>query len=209
MKRTTIVGLNRIKFLTCIKENGILLTISFIFILGIFTGTMLFRFLPSIDLLSKSAFESFLHIRKEGAFFKIFLFSFLACILYSGVVYISGTSVVGTVLAPCIVFIKGFVCGIICAYLYTKFLLTGIAFNVIVFIPCNIISIFSLILFSKEATNFSFLLARLFTPKGTTVSIYTDFKKYCSKFLIYLFLFALSSLVDAAMSVLLIGYFNF
>ena len=207
MKRTTIVGLNRVHLFEVIKQNGVLITVTVLFIFGIFTGSMLFRYLPSIVEFSKNSFLHFFSSRNNASFFKIFIFSFLSALFYSGIIYISGTSVVGTILAPAVIFLKGFEKGAICAYLYFTYSLMGIAFNAIIIIPCSIVYIFSLILFSREATYFSLSLARLFTPKGTSISIYSEFKKYCLKFLLYLLLILISSCIDGVMSVWLIHFF--
>lgn len=209
MQRTTILGLNRIRLFTYLKENIVLIAVVFLLILGILCGAVLYRNASATVNAFEGVFENYFSVRHSTAFFKVLFSSFITSVLIFGAIYISGTSIVGVVLAPSIVFIKGFEIGIFCSRLYTKYMLLGIAFNAIVYIPSSIVSLFCLILFTREATVFSYNLTRIFTPKGTTLPIYVQFKKYCKNFLIYISFIIISSLIDATVSLWIIPFFEF
>ena len=60
----------------------------------------------------------------------------------------------------------GFDYGICTGYLYSNYLLQGIAFNSLILIPCTLISIFGYLLLSREAFYFSLQLLRLTMPNA-------------------------------------------
>lgn len=209
MKRTSIVSLNKLHIIEGLRENGIIITLTFLFVFGIVLGSVFCGYSDSILVFSKSSFANFIDVRATSSFIKIFINSFLYSLIYCGVVFISGTSVVGTILVPTTVFFKGLSYGAVCGFMYLEYSLKGISFNALIYIPSSIIYVFSLIIFSREATNFSLSLAKLFSPSGVCISIYNEFKKYFIRFLIFLLVVLLSSIIDGLMSLWLIGYFKF
>ena len=209
MKRTSIVSLNKLNIISGVKENGLIITLTFLYILGIVLGSIFCGYSDFVHSFSKSSLTGFIDLRITCNFIKIFINSFFNFLIYCGIVFISGTSVVGTILVPATILLKGISFGAVCGYMYLEYSLKGIAFNALIYIPSAIIYVFSLIIFSREATIFSLSLAKLFSPNGVCISIYNEFKKYFIRFLIFLLAVFFASLIDSLMSIWLIGYFNF
>jgi hypothetical protein len=130
-------------------------------------------------------------------------------LLLFGAVFISGTSVVGTVLSPCVLLWQGFYFGVLATHLYAVYALKGIAFNAILLIPSNAVFALVLIFSSQEAIRFALLLTKNFTPQGVSVSIFENFKIYCKKFSYFLLLTLFSALADGILSTYFIKFFNF
>ena len=209
MRSVGVLSLNRVKTVNFFKENGALILLTSIFVFGILFGTIVYAKEDAVSSFAKSEFEKFLSIRKERSFFLIFFSSFLKLLLFFGAVFVSGTSVVGTVISPCVLLWYGFNFGILATYLYSVYSLKGIAFNAIILIPVGTIFSLNLIFACKSAINFSLILTKNFTPQGTNGSVFENFKIYCGKFLYYFLLTLLAAFTDSLVSAFFIKFFNF
>ena len=209
MKRTTIVNLNKSKFVNVISKNNIVIIMTFFYVLGILLGVLWLKNSQGIFDIAKQSFSAYLSERSAKGLFSVFLSSFSSLLPVALLLFLCGTSIVGIVLTPLAVCYRGFEYGILSGFLYSTFSLQGIAFNSLILIPCTILAVFGYIISGREALKFSLKLARISMPKGQAANLYNDFKTYCKIFILILILFVFSALLDAIMSVSFLKFFNF
>lgn len=209
MRGSRVLSLNGVKTVNFLKENGSLIFLTFVFVLGVLSGALLFKSQAAVCEYSENRFVEFLTLRQEGTFLAILFSSTLNYLLYFGTVFISGTSVVGNVISPFVLLWFGFNFGTMATHLYSAFALKGIAFSAIILIPSCAIFALILVFSSRQAMRFSLLLTKLFAPQGVNASVFENFKGYCLKFVYYLALTFFSGLVDALLSTFFIKFFDF
>ncbi len=209
MRRTTIVNLNRSKFLSSIQQNKLIIIMTLFYIIGIVAGVLWVGRSNEIATLANVNFQNYLKVRSDSSIFKVFISSLMSYLPFGLISFLCGTSLVGIVLAPLAICYSGFQYGIMAGLLYTNYQLKGIAFNSLMLIPCTLIFVFGLLYAGKSAFTFSLKLAKITMPKGQAANIYNDLQIYCRQFLIIVLVFATASLIDSLMSVSFIEYFNF
>jgi len=210
MKRSTILVLNRFSFINYLRKNRIILILSTFFLLGILLGVLLFNKSEISQELSKSFYDEFLTLRINKKFFYILFNSFLSSFLLIFSLFIIGTSMVGLVLSPFFVCVSGYLYGAFLSFLYSTHSLKGIAFNAIIIIPSAIFILLCLLLSARESLNFSCELIKLtFKRNYASGNIFDFFKNYCGRYIVLLVLLLISSVIDAAFSVLFLDYFKF
>ena len=209
MRGSRVLSLNGVKAVNFLKENGSLIFLTLIFVLGVLSGALFFEKQIAVADYAKNQFTNFLALRQEGTFFSIFFASLINLLIYFGAVFISGTSVVGNIVSPFVLLWFGFNFGTLSTHLYGGYALKGIAFSAIILIPASAIFALILVFCSREAMRFSLLLTKLFTPQGVSVSVFENFKCYCIKFLYYLVFVFLSATVDSLLSTFFIKFFDF
>ena len=209
MRKSAIVNLNSSKILVNLRQNYLIVIFSAVYILGVFLGTFLVSKNSAIGTAAQAEFSNYLTARQSVGFLNIFFNSFLDILPLVLAVFLCGTSLVGVALIPLSIAFKGIIFGTLSGYLYSTHLLKGIAFNAIILIPSNFISIVALLICAKISYNFSLILIRATLPRGQAVNLCKDFQNYCKSFFISLTLFCLSALFDALMSVGFIKLFTF
>ncbi len=209
MRRSTIVNLNTRKFVKILKQDYLTVIFAVIFLIGIIVGVIAVGRNSVAGTVAQQQFSAYVESRKDAGVFRIFISAFFDVLPLGLITFLCGTSLVGIALCPLAVCYKGFSYGIISGYLYKIFLLKGIAFNALVLIPTTLVSSIALIICGKLAFNFSLILARASIPKGQSVNLYNSFQLYCKRFAVSLLLLALSSMIDAIMSVAFLHFFNF
>ena len=88
MQRTTILGLNRIRLFTYLKENIVLMAVVFLLILGILCGAVLYRNASATVNAFEGVFENYFSVRQNTAFFKVLFSTFITAVLFFGAIYI-------------------------------------------------------------------------------------------------------------------------
>lgn len=211
MKKSKIFSLNGHVLISSIIQNKLLILLTTTTLIGIYIGCILIKKDYSLSCrFASDTFADFLSLRcADNTFFKILFSSLLTAVIYAILIFLGGTSFVGILFSPTVLFIKSVLLGTFSAYIYSAYGLKGIAFNVLIFIPCNLFLLLGLILAVKESVCFSLTLAKLTMPQGYAVSIFNNFKKYCMRFLVVLLLLLLSSILDAFCSSVFIKFFNF
>ena len=202
------VSKNKTSLLETINQNNSLIFIAFCLLLGILAGVLIFKTKNS-DLEYYSSEFKYIYSRLNSGFLPAATYSFLNQLPFAAAIFLSGTCMVGAVLVPAVVMVRGAIYGIIMGYAYNSFGLMGIVFNLLIFIPSAVIAALALILSSREALGFSLSLARLALPETKKPHIEQDFKLYCMRQLFVLMFFALSALVQALMSISFISFFEF
>ena len=209
MRRGTVLNLRRFKLLEMLKNNKILVLLCICFSLGIIIGTVVYSFeSDAVIKMASNRFERFTDIRINGTFGSVFISSLFSLLLFLIAVYISGTSMLGIVLVPLIVFFRGFYDGSLSAFLYSEFQLKGIALNAVLIIPPSILFIIGFIYASQQSINFSWTIARLALPHTSPINLFLYFKSYCTHYSLILITVLLSALTDAAVSRFFLPFFQ-
>ena len=209
MRKSATINLNSLKFVTTIKTNYPIIIFSLIFVVGITFGTFLIKYNPTVTLAAETMFKEFLSNRISQGFFKIVLLSFLDLLPLCLVIFLCGTSLIGVVLIPISICYKGVMFGILSSHLYVTYMLKGIAFNALLFVPTNLISALTLIFCAKISFNFSLILLKSSLPRGQSVNLYNQFQSHCKKYAFCVVFLMLSAFIDALMSIGFIRLFNF
>lgn len=209
MRKSAIVNLNSSKFVLTIKSNCLVIIFSLIFVVGVILGTVFVKRNLSILNATNNVFLGFLEDRTTVGFLRIFLTALMDLLPIFLVVFLCGTSLVGVVLTPLAICYKGFSFGILAGYLYKTYMLKGIAFNALIFVPTNLIAALALIYCGKISFNFSLILLRSSMPRGQSVNLYNNFQSYCRSYTLSACFLFVSALTDALMSVGFIKLFNF
>lgn len=205
MQRKKMFTLN----LSGIAPDLSFLIFSAIFLVGIILGCLLVGRFDSVLNDATDKFNSFFDIRHNDGFLNIFKNSVMTVLPYYIFIFLCGTSVIGCVITPLILLIYGFSYGGFAGYLYFTYKLDGIMFNVLVLIPSVLISVVGMLLLTREAFSFSKLLSGICIKSNKPVNIYTNFKHYSVKSLIFLIFTAVSVIFDIGMSLLFIDFFEF
>lgn len=209
MRKSAIVNLNSSKFLNSLKQNYLVIIFSLVFVLGITFGTFIVQKNSAMSIAASSNFSEYLAARQSVGFFKILLTAFFDLLPFALGIFLCGTSLVGVALIPVALAFKGISLGIFSGYLYSAYLLKGIAFNALMLIPTNIIAAVALIICGRISFNFSLILIKASVPKGKSVNLYNNFQTYCKSFLVSVLFLILSALFDALMSVGFLKLFTF
>jgi len=139
VRGSRVLSLNGVKAVNFLKENGSLIFLTLIFVLGVLSGALFFEKQIAVADYAKNQFTNFLTLRQEGTFFSIFFASLINLLIYFGAVFISGTSVVGNIVSPFVLLWFGFNFGTLSTHLYGGYALKGIAFSAIILIPASAI----------------------------------------------------------------------
>ncbi len=210
MRKGTVLNLNKLTFLNSARKNKSLIFLSSVFLLGITLGVIFLSKSDTTLMFSKFTFENFLSVRLDKPFWQILLKSLFYSLVYVFLMFVCGTSFVGIVLTPVLTLIKGYLYGGFLAYIYATYLLKGIAFNAVIFLPSALIFTIAFLFCAKLSLNFSYeLLGLTFRENYNSPKIYTLFKNYCSKYLLNLIFVLISALVDALSSIVFFKFFDF
>lgn len=210
MRKGTVLSLNKFGIFNSVRKSKTIIFLTVIFIIGIILGIILISKSNTTAMLSKFLFERYLYFHIDKSFLHIFLNSLF---LFTGVIFIvfvCGTSFIGIILTPAYTLLLGYLYGGFLGYIYSEYILKGIAFNSVIIVPVAIFLLLSVIFSSKISFNFSFELLKLtFNEQYPSVQIYNFFKSSCNKYLIYLILVLIASLLDALLSIFLLHFFKF
>ncbi len=179
------------------------------FVLGVLFGNLFVCKVDSLYLLSVDKLENLYSVKSSLNFLPMLKESLLSVLPFYILLFICGTSVVGTAITPFIILYNGFSYGLISGYLYSTYKLEGIMFSALILLPTTIIAVFGLLLLAKESIYFSYQIAGICIKSNRPINLYSDFKRFCANSGLTLILALISILFDLAMSALFIGYFNF
>lgn len=209
MRKGIIVNLKRFRIINYVNLNKIYVMFCVLFIFGIIIGSTFLSENNFIMQYAEQLFKSYISVHKNAVFFKKF-FSCLARYISIIVLYfLSGVSMLGVATTPFIILWQGISFGYISSYLYSLYGFTAISFNALVVIPPLIIFIICCFSAARYAIDFSISIAKLSMPKSKPVSLYLGFRNYCVKFLIYILVSLLCSVIEIVLNLLLLKFFNF
>lgn len=192
-----------------LKQNKYIIISMILFIIGFIFGIFSLLRFEGFKNFFESKLQNFFILRNKGDILDISLssFGFYLNILIS--VFIVGTSVLGVVFLPFILFGYGLYYGALLSLLYSEYSLNGVVLSGIVILPSAVLFAVCLIFATKEAADFSISISSLTLPKSAPSSLYYNFKRYCSNFIKILTVTIISSLLDGFLSFYLIEKFSF
>ena len=193
--------------ISVINENNILVFMVFAFLLGELIGVLIFKQKNQEGTFYSTEFKSFLS-GYEGGFGAIFFSSLLSVLLSAAVLFLSGTSMAGSILTPIILLLRGVNIALVSSYLYAHYGLNGIIFNILIIIPPAVLEGLALTLSAREAFGFSLSIARLALPNKGAVTLDNDFKIYCLRQLFILIFYLLSVIIKVIMVLSFYSFFK-
>lgn len=209
MRKGIIVNLKRFRLLEFINLNKFILILCSLFVTGIILGSAVFFKNEFLSDLVKILFDKAILIHTQNKFFKklfsCFLRYFIVLILY----FISGTSMLGIAVIPFLTLWQGVFTGNLIAQFYNLYGLNGIAFNAIIVIPPLSVFIVCCFFAAKHSIDFSLCMAKLTMPKSRPISLYLTFKNFCGKYLIFLGVSFICTLIEIILNLLFLKFFNF
>lgn len=209
MKKISSKKINKkTSILEVVNQNNSLIFMVFCFLLGFLAGVLIFKTKNTAVGYYSNEFNN-LYKELNNGFVSATLYSFLKELPFAAAIFLSGTCMVGAVLVPCVVAVRGALCGMIMAYLYFAYSLKGIVFNLLILVPSSVIVAIGVILASREALGFSLSLARLAFPDTKKPHIEQDFKLYCIRQIFVLLFFLTSALIKGLMAASFISFFDF
>ena len=180
----------------------------FSFLLGFLISVLTFKLKNTNGNFYAPEFKEYISAY-SGKWLKILTSAALQILPFAAVVFISGTSMIGSVITPLITALRGAELGFIMSYLYVHFSLNGIIFNLLILIPSAVLTSFALVLSGREAFGFSLSLARLAVPDAKSVTLDKDFKIYCMRQLFIMLLYIAGLLLQVIMSLSFFSFFQF
>lgn len=208
MQKGRVLSLRRFGIAEFLNKNMFLISILSFLVLGMVLGVFLFDNISTLNEYSAEYLAEYIEQRTNVAFLKMLLDSFVDALAVLFIFFILGASLFGVITVPLAITLKGFLQGAVTAYIYSHYGLKGIAFNAVIFIPSSIIFLIVLLLAGRESIKFSLKITSLTLPKTMPLNLTFDFKKYSTKYLLYVFLSFLSAFIDSVLSVGLMKYFS-
>lgn len=184
MRRSKILDF---KNFHCVTEffiqNKLLIILALLLILGIFSGVFLHGDFSIADEYTKAYFLDFITGRSNTGLLKLIFDSFFEMMLFVAIGFIFGTSMLGSVILPICLLIKGYFYGSFSAYLYSLYSLKGIAFHTVLVLPIAVAFSVLLIFVIKASMRFSIMLTNSILSDNKSFDLPFKFKGYCLSFL--------------------------
>lgn len=201
MKVGKVINLNKFNLIIeFFKKNYLSLILTLFYIFGLAFGIFSYKNSDSIMEYSTDYLLKFCELRTESGFLKILFNSLFSSVTYIAFLFIAGGAILGFVLVPFLISVKGFSLGCITAYIYSEYALKGVAFNAVMIMPWAVILVIAMILAGRESIKFSFKLTGLTIPTNRPANLFNVFKLYCGKYIFILFLCLLSAFADGLIS---------
>lgn len=185
-----------------LAANRILMVFSLLFLSGVLIGVMVFALSRNLMTGELSLIFNVHPINQsfQGGITALFSSSF-STILLLALLFLFGLSACGAPFAVVIPFFFGMGLGLTEAYYYLSGM-KGLAAVGLLVAPHYLIASIALVLGSIESVRMSLLFSRQLLPGGIMGGLWSDFKLYCARFLIYLALAFASGVVDVIMRLL-------
>lgn len=208
MKSRIIKSNARNGFTQMINQSGTLIFMFACFTVGFLAGVLTLKFKGISSGFFKNEFAD-LCTQLKGGFLSVLFSSVMRLLPFAAGIFISGTCMAGSVLVPVILLLSGAYYGLLSAYSYAVYSLSGIVFNALILLPFGVISAMAMILSSREAFGFSFAIARLAFPTKKSRDFDRDFKLYCMRHIFLVGIFLCAVLIQTVMAVAFYKYFAF
>lgn len=185
------------KVIGILKQNGILIISALFFAIGLCIGVFSFNKYPQSVTWTKNYISDFIVLRTGSSFLKVFVDSFFSSMLFLVFCFMSGTCMLGVLLTPLCLSVKGYLYGTVTAFLYSTYSLKGIAFHTVLIMPSAIVLVVALVLAAVESSRFSVVILRLSLPNTMPMNLSAEFKRLTFKYFVFTTIVMLSALVDA------------
>lgn len=209
MQRSRVLNLRSFRgVIEFVLNNKMLIILTLFLLIGIFSGVFTYGDSSELNGFAESNFSRILTERQHETFTKVMFDSFFESMLYIVACFIFGASMLGLVMLPLCLSLKGFLYGQTAALLYSVYSLKGIAFHTVLVLPVAVIFAVLLIFAGRESMRFSFLLTRAALPDTPPMNLSFDFKSYCLRYLGFCFGAFFCAVVDALLSSNLLNSFS-
>ena len=209
MRPGGVVSFTKLNSIGFLQKNRLYIVMCLSLITGIIIGSVSLASGGKSTEVFKSVFTWYINGREGTGFFIVLFSSFFYYFAVATAFFTLGASIVGVIFSPIICCTIGIFFGGISAFSYSQYTLKGIAFNAIILLPAALTFCICALFAAKEAFCLSVIIIKLTLPKSRPLNLSGEFKSYCGRFLIIVLLFALSALVDAAVTVSFIKFFSF
>lgn len=198
---------------TIIKEKQILRFIIIIFILGLIFGSLFINILSNDDkkLLIESVasyFNSIKNLSNDVFGIKVFYDGIVSNVIILGIIFTLGISMVGVIAVVFILFFKGFILGTTISSIILKYQIKGVLGAILFVFPIAIVNIFIYLFLSFFAVYVSVKFIKALLKKDS-LNFKNFLGKYFLAFIISIILIAITSLLDAYLTPLLLKLFTF
>ncbi len=187
----------------------IVLFILLSFIIGFAIGVFLISGNNSVFLhLAENGFKKLFLSDNTSNFWAQALNAILRFLPFMAFSFLFGTCILGCALIPAVCVIKGISDGLIVAYVYNTYAISGMGFTVLILAPYIIICAYALVLAGRESLCFSDRILRNTLPKGTSYNLSGDFKIYCIRYIFIFVLAIFAAVLNSILKIVFLGYFN-
>lgn len=206
-KKALSVLFNRSRESFLVKHKTSIL-LSLPLILGVLSGIFLScRFEGGTENGISALVQAFLKRRNEPIFWQEFLYSFESVFLAFALIYLCGISLVGSILIPCILMVRGMGIGAVAGNLCMQYGTSGLLYIFFMILPFTAVTSCLLVVMSREGMRFSGKLLRVFSG-DENVLLKRQFVKYCMRSGILIVLLIAASFTDGVLCTVLCGIFR-
>ncbi len=192
------------------KTDLIVLFVLLSFLVGYTIGiSLICRDNSVICNFAQRMFQKMNSIQNGSTFWYRTLMAIISFCPYIVIAYMFGTSILGCAVLPSVCTTKGFFDGILVAYIYQNYSLSGMGYTVLILAPFLVLSTFLLILACRESVCFSSRILMNTLPRGTSYNLSGDFKLYSFRYIFLLILSIVVSIFNSILSAIFVSYFNF
>lgn len=189
MQRTSIKNLA--------NKNIIFICLLFLFILGMFYGTLLIKsdndsVWSQLEIIT----NEYRAIQMKQSLITTFINSFLSSLIFLIIPYIFGYSSIGQIGTFFIPFFYGLGLGCALGYLYMNYGVKGILYSAVIVIPHSVITLFALLIGCRESTKLSSLIFLGFFSSNAKSVNSTTIKLYNIKFFILCLMIVIASVIN-------------
>ena len=159
--------------------------------------------------LTGTLFQEFLQNRMDTTFFNIFSAHIFSSAIIILPLFLLGPSAVGVPFAYIAVAYKGLGSGVTLGFLYSNFGAQGILFALSIVIPATFLANVGIVLAARETALYSQRVFKMMTSEKENNNLPHNLAPFCKKYFAILVIMVLAGLLDAGMSSIFIGLFNF
>lgn len=189
------------------KHSSLIMMFVF-FISGLIFGTALIKTDNVTANLIVNAFKSYTGVIVSHGFRRNLINLLLSNGIFIIFTYIFGLCAIGSPIVCSVPFIKGIGIGIVSAYLYKTYELSGFGYCLLVYYPAQLINMFTILLCSNE----SYKMSRDIYENIKTSNVFetdNEFKLYHIRYIFFILLYVFASLTGALLNTYLSGIFTF
>lgn len=186
------------------KNHITTLTLFFLFFIGLICGTLSVKFENSISDIIVLMFKQYNGLIVSYGFIKNFLNLFFNNIFVIISMFFFGLCAIGTPFVCLIPLVKGIGIGVVSAYMYKSYLMSGFGYCTIVYYPPQIINMLCIIIGANE----SYINSKnLFYMMSSSKQYEFDGKIYIIRYILILLLTIISSSIGAVLNTFLSNAF--
>ncbi len=207
MNRTASIRIKGID-LKSLKNNLPIIVLMILSVSALLIGVISVKN-PTFGAVAEESFNKYIAARESESYFDAILKIAFAMLKLPVISFLSGTSVLGMVIAPMTLCYSFFNYGLLSGYIYSNFGLSGIVFNIFVLILPTLIVSFCLLLSALECILFSRSIALICIKGARPINLFESFKIFCLKHLFLALPIIASAIIDLALFNMFENYINF